>query len=1079
MALKVGELYAEINLRDSGFKRALSNANSLFKNLGKATLKTTALIQGAWTVAGAASVKYNASIEQLQTSFETMTGSAEKGAQIMAEIRSLAAKTPFETYGLAEVTQLLMNYNISADEAISMMTKLGDVAQGDQQKLSRIAMAYGQMSSAGKVMLEDVKQMIEAGFNPLAEISETTGESMASLYKRISDGKVTVDEITASIIRSTSAGGKYFQSMEKQSQTLNGQLSTLKDNVAELGGSIFQPISDSLRDQVLPAVIGMVDQLKSALDMGGIDGLFNGALDMFPRLVDAGVGALDKMFAGMQKRLPKLAKKLFGQLPKLLEGAGNIVPKLTDALFNVASEAVKGLISSLPELIPSLLDGAGNVLLSVAVGITDLAGSIFSGARKALQEMGIVGLTSDEAFERLLSGYDRDRVEELKAKINLSADVNVEPPNVQLRSLYDSISDALTDGEEDTPEVIEGLKQQVTDYYQNQIDQVNSWREQALADLDTSMPVEEYNAAAAEINQKADEVVAGIKAASDATITFIDENAGKATAAVQANLGQLDQIYNSAVEKQAAIERLTGKSNSQLEAKRRVVASGGSRDEGTIMDALAYTQKEYSDALVRNEEKKQAALDRALEMYGDNTEAYAVRERQITAEFERKNAEAQQTFESNMAALWSGISQALAPELAAGMEEAASLERLQTTLQGVRDSITNAAGSAEIAGSEISATDFISNALSGLNLSDADYTSIAEALGIDEIDPAAIQEALIGKITEAMKLEGQGLDSAFGAELSSLLSGGIDDQISAIYQNLQVDSTPVANIIQASLESGLLNGIASIDTTTAEGQLALALGAFGNAQSVTIGTNVAGGIGQGMGAYGFSADAARMEQNAMRATRTAFDSHSPAQVMVPVGNDVAAGIGQGMQQYSFAADAAAIASQISAMGSTLNSAGRTVGKMLSEGLASGIRAGRSSVINAAKAVVQAAINKANATAEIHSPSRVTMQMGRYWDEGWAQGMLKNAGLVTRAASSVVNVARGASYMPRVGAASAMAAGGAGYAGGPIDYDRLAGAMANVSFGLNLDGRRVAEINARETARAQMIRTQRIARGYGR
>ena len=81
----------------------------------------------------------------------------------------------------------------------------------------------------------------------MQEISERTGESMASLYDRISKGTMAVDEITESMIHATSEGGKFYQSMEKQSQTLNGQLSTLKDNLSSFGGMIFEPISDQLR----------------------------------------------------------------------------------------------------------------------------------------------------------------------------------------------------------------------------------------------------------------------------------------------------------------------------------------------------------------------------------------------------------------------------------------------------------------------------------------------------------------------------------------------------------------------------------------------------------------------------------------------------------------------------------------------------------------------------------------------------------------------------------------------------------------------------------------------------------------
>ena len=102
------------------------------------------------------------------------------------ELKKVGAATPFELPELADTTQLLMNYGFTADEAMDKMMMLGDISQGSADKMSRIAMAYGQMSSAGKVSLEDVKQMIEAGFNPLQEISESTGESMDSLYDRIS-----------------------------------------------------------------------------------------------------------------------------------------------------------------------------------------------------------------------------------------------------------------------------------------------------------------------------------------------------------------------------------------------------------------------------------------------------------------------------------------------------------------------------------------------------------------------------------------------------------------------------------------------------------------------------------------------------------------------------------------------------------------------------------------------------------------------------------------------------------------------------------------------------------------------------
>ena len=105
-------------------------------------------------------INYNATIEQYRTSFEVMTGSAEKAAEVVERLRVMGAETPFETTDLVEVTQLLMQYGFTADDAIEKMSQLGDIAQGNKESMKSIALGFAQMSSAGKVNLQDIKQMI-------------------------------------------------------------------------------------------------------------------------------------------------------------------------------------------------------------------------------------------------------------------------------------------------------------------------------------------------------------------------------------------------------------------------------------------------------------------------------------------------------------------------------------------------------------------------------------------------------------------------------------------------------------------------------------------------------------------------------------------------------------------------------------------------------------------------------------------------------------------------------------------------------------------------------------------------------
>lgn len=326
-----GSVTIDTKLNNDGFEKGLSGiqsklnkfsgiANTAFNGVKTAvagTAKAIGIVSTAIGGVAVAGAKYNAGIEQYQTSFEVMTGSAEKATETVENLKKLGAETPFEMTDLAETTQLLMNYGLNADDAQSKLKMLGDISQGSADKMNRIAMAYGQMSSAGKVSLEDVKQMIEAGFNPLQEISQSTGESMSSLYDRISKGTISVDEITASMERSTSAGGKYFQSMQKQSQTVSGQISTLKDNVSQLMGGLAKGFSQSLGGTILPLLNETASGLQEAFNTGGIEGftkaigpvlanLITKMSEQLPNIINLGVNIIQSLISGIQQNLHQI-----------------------------------------------------------------------------------------------------------------------------------------------------------------------------------------------------------------------------------------------------------------------------------------------------------------------------------------------------------------------------------------------------------------------------------------------------------------------------------------------------------------------------------------------------------------------------------------------------------------------------------------------------------------------------------------------------------------------------------------------------------------------------------------------------
>lgn len=219
-------------------------------------------------------LEYNATMQSYLANFKVMLGSEEQAAAKLAEIRKMAASTPFSLDDLTSGTQTLLQFGIAADDTTGVLQQLGDISLGNADKLQTLVRAYGKMSSAQKVTLENVNMMIDAGFNPLNQICTATGESMADLYKRISDGKVSFAELESAVASATSQGGQFYNGMLEASQTFSGRMSTLKDNVSALTGELTSGLFEALGELVVKvneATVSFLDdeekmsQLKDTL----------------------------------------------------------------------------------------------------------------------------------------------------------------------------------------------------------------------------------------------------------------------------------------------------------------------------------------------------------------------------------------------------------------------------------------------------------------------------------------------------------------------------------------------------------------------------------------------------------------------------------------------------------------------------------------------------------------------------------------------------------------------------------------------------------------------------------------------
>lgn len=209
-----------------------------------ATIGSTLLSAGKKVVE--AGVSYNAQLEQYQTALTNMLGSASAAENALEQIKQDAARTPFDTAGLVKANELLISTGVDADSSRKVILALGDAVSatgGGNEELSRMAQNLQQIKNAGKATAEDVKQFAYAGIDVYGILADYTGKSTAEVQKMT----VTYDVLTAALEKASDEGGRYYNSMSTQSETLNGRMSTLTDNATQLAGLMTADLTDGIK----------------------------------------------------------------------------------------------------------------------------------------------------------------------------------------------------------------------------------------------------------------------------------------------------------------------------------------------------------------------------------------------------------------------------------------------------------------------------------------------------------------------------------------------------------------------------------------------------------------------------------------------------------------------------------------------------------------------------------------------------------------------------------------------------------------------------------------------------------------
>lgn len=270
----------------NGFERSMRNAES---TSGSATSKMASGfgqligIVGAVGVAlavmaGARSI-FNMGVEMEQTNikFEVLLGSTQKATAMLKELNSYADATPYTNEGIIKGAETMLAFGMSHEKVMPNMKMLGDIAMGNEERLKSLTLSFSQTASAGRLMGQDLLQMVGQGFNPLQIISENTGLSMADLKKKMEDGAISSGMVEEAFRLATSEGGSYYEMSNRMSESAGGKFSTMMGTFQNTIGRVgmkfaewIKPMFDigtSVIKNIIPfgkAVLGILKYVTDA-----------------------------------------------------------------------------------------------------------------------------------------------------------------------------------------------------------------------------------------------------------------------------------------------------------------------------------------------------------------------------------------------------------------------------------------------------------------------------------------------------------------------------------------------------------------------------------------------------------------------------------------------------------------------------------------------------------------------------------------------------------------------------------------------------------------------------------------------
>ncbi len=303
-------------------------------------------------------------IEVIETQFKTMLGSVEAADKQIRDLQSFAATTPFQLEGLALSTRQLISFGVAQENVLPTLQKLGDLAAGVGVSIEDLTIPFGRLQATQKLNLVELDKFVDKGINLYQMFADSTGMAIAEVRDAVSKGKIPFSEFEKALTSLTSEGGTFFNSMQKQSETLEGRISTLGDVLTNFRanlGKLFSPLIKKGVD-ILIDLITKIGKSFEGLTLSSIQRelvLFNqSVIDFLIRPLELFLNAGNLVFDGIKLGLQglvagvgfagrKLAEFLgmFGMDNALTQGLNTFADSSAEVFNQMSAEASRNLES--------------------------------------------------------------------------------------------------------------------------------------------------------------------------------------------------------------------------------------------------------------------------------------------------------------------------------------------------------------------------------------------------------------------------------------------------------------------------------------------------------------------------------------------------------------------------------------------------------------------------------------------------------------------------------------------------------------------------------------------------------------